>query len=118
MGTYEGKLRLGREHKAFLKDLTNVVISYTPLSGLVDTVKFSHKWLGKRKVHSRIHKYMLKRERRNHIKTRGRMIKVRSWVRDIRVSSRKARNRLGNIKSGIRGIRVRRWFRNMGIRMG
>ena len=33
------------EHKEVGKDLLSVAISYTPLSGIVDTVRFMHKWI-------------------------------------------------------------------------
>jgi hypothetical protein len=46
------KFNVKYEHREFLNDLKNVVISYTPLSGLFDTAKFLNKWiLKKRKVH-------------------------------------------------------------------
>jgi hypothetical protein len=78
------KLHLSPEHKAFFKDLTNVIISYTPVSGVVDTIKFSHKWFGKRKVAHRIASYVKTRNRRNYIKSRSKKIN-----KNHRKSSRK-----------------------------
>jgi hypothetical protein len=69
------KSRLNAEHKAFLKDLTNVLISYTPFSGIVDTIKFSHKWFGKKRTAHRFASYVITQDRKNHIKSRSRKIK-------------------------------------------
>jgi len=74
MNVNSGKLHLNPEHKAFVKDLATVMVSYTPVSGVVDTVKFSHKWFGKRKVGHRIAKQIKRRNRRSYIKGRGRRI--------------------------------------------
>lgn len=68
------KLHMSPEHIAFFKDLGAVVVSYTPASGVVDTIKFGHKWLGKRKAGHRIAKYIKKRSRRIYIKSRGKRI--------------------------------------------
>jgi hypothetical protein len=68
------KLRLNPEHKEFARDLTNVIISYTPISGLFDTLKFSHKWFGKRRVGHRIHRHLSVQGRRMYIKSRSRKI--------------------------------------------
>ena len=74
MSVNSGKLHLNPEHKAFVKDLTNVIVSYTPVSGVVDTVKFSHKWFGKRRVGHRIAKQIKRHNRRSYIKSRGRRV--------------------------------------------
>ena len=65
------KLKLNPEYKEFFKDLSNVVISYTPVSGFFDTLKFSHKWFGKRKVAHRIHAHVQRTSRRSYIKSRS-----------------------------------------------
>lgn len=74
MDVNSGRLHLNPEHRAFVKDLTAVIVSYTPVSGVVDTVRFSHKWFGKRKVGHRIAKRIKRRNRRSYIKGRGRRI--------------------------------------------
>ena len=48
------KFNFRYEHVEFLNDLKNVVISYTPLSGILDTLKFLNKWLLKRKKANRV----------------------------------------------------------------
>ncbi len=63
------------EHKAFIKDLTYVVISYTPASGIVDTIKFSHKWFGKKRSIRRTIKHVRVLNRKSFIKNRSRKIK-------------------------------------------
>ncbi len=74
MNINSGKLRLNPEQKAFVKDLSTVVISYTPVSGVVDTVKFGHKWFGKRRVGHRIARQIKRQNRRSYIKSRGRRV--------------------------------------------
>ena len=51
------------EHRELLNDVKNVVISYTPLSGIFDTLKFLNKWLFKRKKMSRVGRQINKRYR-------------------------------------------------------
>ena len=43
------KYNINKEHEEIGKDLFNVIISYTPLSGFIDTAKFVHKWTVKKK---------------------------------------------------------------------
>jgi hypothetical protein len=74
MDVNSGNFHLNPEHRAFVKDLTAVIVSYTPVSGVVDTVRFGHKWFGKRKVGHRIAKQIKRRNRRSYIKGRGRRI--------------------------------------------
>jgi hypothetical protein len=74
MNTHADKLRLKTEHKEFVKDLTNVIISYTPISGISDTLKFTHKWFGKKRVGHRVARFMKVRERKNYIKSRTKRI--------------------------------------------
>lgn len=45
----KSKISLKYEQKEFLHDVKNVIISYTPLSGIFDTLKFLNKWLIKRR---------------------------------------------------------------------
>jgi ABC-type Fe3+-hydroxamate transport system substrate-binding protein len=56
------------EHRELLNDIKNVVISYTPVSGIFDTLKFLNKWLFKRK---KVHKLG------NGINKRYRMFKLK-----------------------------------------
>jgi hypothetical protein len=74
MDAYSSKLRLNPEHKAFIKDLTNVLISYTPISGIFDTVKFSHKWIGTRRIAHRVATHIMVESRRSFIKSHSRKI--------------------------------------------
>ena len=69
-----GRIRLSSEHKAFVRDLTGVVISYTPISGVIDTVRFGHKWFGHRKLIQRTIRHMKIQMRRNYIKSKSRKI--------------------------------------------
>lgn len=80
------KFRFGTEHKEFLKDLTNVIISYTPLSGIADTLKFSHKWFGKKRVGHRVARYVKEQDRRNYIKKRSDKIRAAYSKLDKRYS--------------------------------
>ena len=57
------KLKLGHEHKEVLNDLKNVIISYTPISGFIDTAKFLNKWLFRRRVAHRIGRKINKKYR-------------------------------------------------------
>ncbi len=72
MSINDARIHLNPEHKAFVKDLATVLVSYTPVSGVFDTVKFSHKWFGKRRVGQRMAKRIRKSNRRSYIKARGR----------------------------------------------
>jgi hypothetical protein len=71
---YVSGFRLGAEHKEFVKDVTNVVISYTPVSGIIDTIRFGQKWIRKKRMHQRVANYMSRTERKNFIKGRSRRI--------------------------------------------
>lgn len=62
------KESLGEEHKEFFRDLSNVIISYTPISGVIDTVKFMHKWVVKKDSPRRIV---------HHIKRKGKRLKLK-----------------------------------------
>ena len=73
---YGGNFRLGSEHKELVKDITRVIISYTPLSGVADTIRFGQKWLDKKKVPHRVARYIQENDRKNFIKARGRRIRA------------------------------------------
>jgi hypothetical protein len=77
MGTYGG-FRLASEHKELVTDITNVIISYTPLSGVRDTIKFGQKWLSEKKGPHRVAKYIQQSDRKSFIKSRGR--RLRPWT--------------------------------------
>jgi hypothetical protein len=62
------KQAFGDEHKEFFKDLGNVVISYTPISGVLDTVKFLHKWVVKKKSHHKIAHHIKRSHRKMRMK--------------------------------------------------
>ncbi|MFI5412462.1 MAG: hypothetical protein ACHQX1_01065 [Candidatus Micrarchaeales archaeon] len=68
-------LGLSAEHRAFIRDLMGVIISYTPVSGITDTIKFSHKWFGKKRSIRRTIKYMKNVNRKTYIKKRNKKIK-------------------------------------------
>lgn len=72
---YNLHLGLSSEHRAFFIDLISVIISYTPVSGVTDTIKFSHKWFGKKRSIRRTIKYIKKVNRKKYIKKRNRKIK-------------------------------------------
>jgi hypothetical protein len=76
MDVYRNKLHLSSEHKEFAKDVTNMVIGYTPISGVIATINFGQKWLSKKRMPHRIARYMEKKERKNFIKTRSRRILI------------------------------------------
>jgi hypothetical protein len=75
------RVHLSSEHKALIKDLTSMMIGYTPAAGIVDTIKFGNKWFGKRKVAHRTIQYIKDRNRKNSIKKRGR--KIKNAYRDL-----------------------------------
>lgn len=77
MGTYGG-FRLASEHKELVTDITNVIISYTPLSGVRDTIKFGQKWLRAKRGPQRVAMYIQESDRRSFIKSRGR--RLRPWT--------------------------------------
>jgi hypothetical protein len=52
------KYNLNKEHEEIGKDIINVLISYTPLSGFMDTAKFVHKWAVKKKGVKRIARHV------------------------------------------------------------
>lgn len=56
------------EHRELLNDVKNVVISYTPLSGIFDTLKFLNKWLFRRKKIYGLSKNVNKRYRMFRLK--------------------------------------------------
>ncbi len=60
----------------FAVDVAKVIISYTPIVGVVDTIKFGEKWISKKRIHTRIARYMQESDRRNFIKARGRKIRA------------------------------------------
>jgi hypothetical protein len=57
-------MAINEEHKEAGKDFINVVISYTPLSGIIDTIRFIHKWLFKKQAGQRIAKHIESRIRK------------------------------------------------------
>lgn len=63
-----------KEHEEMGKDIINVLISYTPLSGFMDTAKFVHKWAVKKKGVKRIARHVRK-YKKNRNKKKG---KIRS----------------------------------------
>jgi hypothetical protein len=76
MDTYGAKLHLNAEHKEFVKDVTNILIGYTPISGMVGMITFGEKWINKKKVPHRFAKYVHKNDRKNFIKSRSRRLKA------------------------------------------
>jgi hypothetical protein len=64
------------EHKEFVMDVGNVIISYTPISGVLATIKFSQKWFSEKKVPHRVARYIHESDRKSFIKTRSRRIMV------------------------------------------
>ncbi len=62
------KQGFGEEHKEFFRDLSNVIISYTPISGVIDTVKFMHKWLVKKDSPHRIVHHIKKKQKKLRLK--------------------------------------------------
>jgi hypothetical protein len=75
MDIYSARFRLGSEHKEFVKDVTNVIISYTPLSGVRDTIKFGQKWISEKRMADRVARYIERNDRKSFIKSRGRRIR-------------------------------------------
>ena len=73
---YSSKLHFGTEHREFVRDVTNVLISYTPVSGIFDTIKFGKKWLHKKRMAHRVARYLQRTDRRNFIKARSRRIRA------------------------------------------
>jgi hypothetical protein len=76
MDMNNNKLHFGAEHREFVKDVTGVIISYTPISGVVDTIRFGQKWLNKKKMPRRFASYVQKNERKSFIKSRSRRIRA------------------------------------------
>ena len=66
------RLRLHAEHKEVGKDLLSVLISYTPISGIVDTAKFFHKWVYKKNSFNRMARYIDKKNRKLQLKAETR----------------------------------------------
>ena len=56
------------EHKEVGKDILNVIISYTPLSGIFDTAKFAHKWLYRKRSIHRVARFIKRSKRRFRMK--------------------------------------------------
>lgn len=81
----KSKINLKYEHKELLHDVKNVVISYTPISGIYDTFKFLNKWLIQRK---KMHRFGRK------VNSRYRM-----FVLERLAKSRKATYKLDNLES-------------------
>jgi len=67
-------IRFNAEHKEFAKDLAWVVINYTPLSGIIYTVKFGKKWLADKRMPHRVATYMADIDRKSFIKSRSKRI--------------------------------------------
>lgn len=59
----KGTLGFRYEHRELVKDLTNVIISYTPVSGILDTARFLDKWLLRRRKAHRFFNGMARRYR-------------------------------------------------------
>jgi hypothetical protein len=74
MDGYSSKLHIGAEHKEFVADVTNVIIGYTPISGVLATIKFGQKWLNQKRMPHRVASYMAKNDRKNFIKARSKRI--------------------------------------------
>ncbi len=55
--------KLKYEQREALNDVKNLVISYTPISGFIDTAKFINKWFFRRKVTHRLGRKMNRRYR-------------------------------------------------------
>ena len=75
------RFHFNSEHMELVKDVTWVIISYTPLSGVKDTIKFGQKWLYKKRGPHRLAKYMQDNDRKNFIKARGRRLRALGKVR-------------------------------------
>lgn len=74
MDAYSSKLHFSAEHKEFAKDLAWVLINYTPISGVIHTIKFGKKWLGEKRMPHRVASYIAENDRRSFIKARSRRI--------------------------------------------
>ncbi|MGD0728644.1 MAG: hypothetical protein ABR981_01045 [Candidatus Micrarchaeaceae archaeon] len=66
------KFNIKYEHREVLNDVKNVIISYTPLSGIYDTAKFFNKWLFKKKKINKVS---------NHIGRKYRMFRLEQMAR-------------------------------------
>jgi hypothetical protein len=64
MNEISGKDKFKKEYEEIGKDIINVILSYTPLSGFVDTAKFVHKWGVKKKGVKRIVRQVEKHRKR------------------------------------------------------
>lgn len=62
------KYNISKEHEEMGKDIINVILSYTPISGILDTTKFIHKWAVKRKGVRRIAKHVKSKYNKNKVK--------------------------------------------------
>ena len=76
MDTYNTRFRLGSEHVEFVTDVTKVIINYTPLSGVLETIRFGQKWINKKRVAHRVARYLHESDRKSFIKARGRRIRA------------------------------------------
>jgi hypothetical protein len=76
------KYSLDQEHKEMGKDVISVIISYTPISGIIDTAKFFHKWIFKKKGVDRIAHKVRRHNRRFKLKFRNNRIEdMRPYAR-------------------------------------
>jgi hypothetical protein len=66
------KDKFKKEYEEIGKDIINVILSYTPLSGFLDTAKFVHKWGVKKKGVKRIARHVEKHRKRIADKKRKR----------------------------------------------
>ncbi len=78
MDIRSSRLRLSTEHKEFIKDLTTLMVGYTPVSGAVGIITFGNKWFGqKRSLHRTVEymvEYVKECNRKSYIKKRSRRI--------------------------------------------
>ncbi len=56
-------LKLKYEQREALNDVKNLIISYTPVSGFIDTAKFINKWFFRRRVTRRLGRKVNRRYR-------------------------------------------------------
>ncbi|MGI0100211.1 MAG: hypothetical protein ACREBH_00590 [Candidatus Micrarchaeaceae archaeon] len=66
----EHKHTFRKELKEFFKDLGNVVISYTPVSGFIDTFRFMHKWIVKKDTSRRLVHHIKRHKKKMQLKHR------------------------------------------------
>ncbi len=68
------RMHFGAEHREFAMDMVWLVINYTPLTGVIYTLKFGQKWLHEKRMPHRVARYLERNDRKNFIKTRSRRI--------------------------------------------